>query len=104
MIMTQKEEEKKLEDCYKLGEVIGRSDNFYSDFCARGNFSIVREGFDLKSNAKLAIKTVTKTMLSDKEIELLSREIEVMKKLQHPNIVALQHVFTTSEQIHLVLE
>jgi len=40
----------------------------------------------------------------DEELQLLHQEIDIMKKLQHKNIIALYEVFEEEETIYLILE
>jgi len=43
-------------------------------------------------------------LIDKKELSLLEREIDIMKKLQHPNIIQLMEVIDTSDTLYLVLE
>jgi len=84
---------KKIEDCYKIGEELGR-----------GGFSIVKKGLNKVTNEPVAIKIIEKKTPGDEELQLLHREIDIMKKLQHKNIIALYEVFEEEETIFLILE
>lgn len=83
----------KIEDNYKMGKIIGR-----------GAFSVVKEGIRKANNKKYAIKCISKKLIDKKELALLEREIDIMKKLQHPNIIQLMEVIDTPETLYLVLE
>ena len=50
------------------------------------------------------MKIVKKKELSLKDIELLKREIEVLKICQHPNIIRFYDVFENSDFIYIVME
>lgn len=52
----------------------------------------------------MAVKIVKKKELSLKDIELLKREIEVLKVCQHPNIIRFYDVFENSDYIYIVME
>jgi serine/threonine protein kinase len=43
-------------------------------------------------------------VIDKKELALLEREIDIMKKLQHPNIIQLMEVIDTPDTLYLVLE
>lgn len=82
-----------LESKYQVGKEIGR-----------GGFSVVQEGTEKSTGRKVAIKIIDKKKQDVDQLKLLEREIDIMKKLSHPNIVQLYEVFYTSTNIYLVLE
>jgi len=83
----------KLEDKYEIGKEVGR-----------GGFSVVKRGRNRQTNEDVAIKCINKKTLKKDELQLLSREINIMKKLQHRNIVQLHDIFETQTDLYLVLE
>jgi len=83
----------KLEDKYEVGKEIGR-----------GGFSIVKKGKNKVTGEDVAVKCINKKTLKKEELQLLSREINIMKKLQHKNIVQLYDIYETSNELFLVLE
>jgi len=85
-------EHPKFTDIYNLGRELGR-----------GGFSIVYEGIRKNDNVKFAVKVIAKNQSSD-EISLLKREIDIMKKLKHSNIIGLEDCYEDEETIYLVLE
>jgi len=82
-----------IEDFYELGREIGR-----------GGFSVVVEGTCKKTGDKFAIKCIKKTMVEGEDIKLLRREIKIMKRVNHPNILKLYEVFEDDEEFFLVME
>ncbi len=82
-----------IEDKYDLGKVIGR-----------GAFSVVKEGIRKEDKKKYAIKCIAKKQIDKKELALLEREIDIMKKLQHPNIIQLMEVIDSPDTLYLVIE
>jgi len=82
----------KVADRYALGRELGR-----------GGFSIVKEATDKATGMKYAAKIIEKTA-SEEELNLLQREIDIMKKLNHVNIIQLQEVFDEPDHIYLILE
>jgi len=84
---------KTVEERYDLGKIIGR-----------GAFSVVKIGLNKKNKQKYAVKCISKKLIDKKELTLLEREIDIMKKLQHPNIIALVEVIDTADTLYLILE
>jgi len=77
-------------DNYDLKETIGT-----------GNFSKVFLGVHKKSGDKWAIKVIEKKLV---ETSRLSNEIAILKKVNHPNIIALNEVYETETKLYLVME
>eukprot|EP01118_Nematostelium_gracile_P002192 TRINITY_DN1241_c0_g1_i1.p1 TRINITY_DN1241_c0_g1~~TRINITY_DN1241_c0_g1_i1.p1 ORF type:complete len:497 (+),score=186.11 TRINITY_DN1241_c0_g1_i1:111-1493(+) len=82
-----------IEEKYELKKIIGR-----------GAFSVVKEGIRKASGKKYAVKCISKKLIDKKELALLEREIDIMKKLQHPNIIQLMEVIDSPDTLYLVLE
>ena len=53
---------------------------------------------------KYAIKCITKKLIDKKEMTLLEREIDIMRKLRHPHIIQMTEVIDTTDTLYLVLE
>ncbi|KAK2741235.1 Serine/threonine-protein kinase [Myotisia sp. PD_48] len=70
----------------------------------RGSFATVYRGIHNELNTFVAVKTVSLTRLSTKLRENLRLEIEILKSVQHPHIVALLDCYESGSTIHLVME
>jgi len=81
-----------VEELYELGKEIGQ-----------GGFSVVYRAKRIKDGSIFAIKRITKDE-EGVDIELLKREIYIMKKVDHPNILKLYEVYEDTEYFWLVLE
>ena len=73
-----------------------------------GVFGTVREAIKISSTIqitekKYAIKSIIKSKVLRK-IELLKRELEILKKVDHPNIIKLFEVYEDKKYLHLVTE
>jgi len=79
-------------DFYELGEVIGE-----------GGYSVVYRAKRKKDGAVYAVKKITK-IEEGLFVDLLLREIYIMKKLNHPNVLKLYDVFEDEDYFWLVLE
>ena len=70
-----------------------------------GAFGSVRLGINKQTGEKVAIKILEKSKLSKYENKIkLDREIEILKKLKHPNIIQLYSVIETERQFLLIME
>jgi len=81
-----------IKDKYIIGEEIGR-----------GGFSVVCEATRRDDSEKYAVKIVEKTLIQE-DIKLLKREIEIMKKVEHVNILKLIEIFEDDENVYIVME
>ena len=71
----------------------------------QGTFGKVKLAVHGPTGERVAIKILEKNKIKDSsDIERVSREIKIMKKLSHPNIAQLFEVIETAEQILMVLE
>ncbi|KAH6831200.1 CBL-interacting protein kinase 5 [Perilla frutescens var. hirtella] len=84
---------------YEMGRLLGR-----------GNFAKVYHGRRLAAAATeeeaVAIKVIRKdgAIKSEKMMEQITREIAVMRRVRHPNIVELKEVMATKTKIFIVME
>jgi len=82
-----------IEDRYELAEEIGK-----------GGFSVVYKATKIKTKEEFAVKCIKKKMVEGDDIKLLRREIQIMKKLSHTNILKLYEVYEDDESFYLVME
>ncbi|KAN0037386.1 hypothetical protein ACTFIV_002731 [Dictyostelium citrinum] len=82
-----------VEDFYVVGKELGR-----------GAFSVVREGTRKTTNEKVALKYIEKKFVKKKHIEQLRREIDIMKKVKHENVLSLKEIFESDTHLTLVME
>jgi len=79
-------------DKYKIGEQLGT-----------GGFSVVREAISKEDGSKFAVKIIDKTVIRD-DIKLLRREIDIMKQVNHKNILKLHEIFEDATKVYIVME
>jgi len=82
-----------VESKYEIGKELGR-----------GGFSVVKEGTDRETGEKIAIKFIEKKFVDQEELKLLGREIDIMKKVQHRNVLRLIEIYETDSHLSLVME
>ncbi|KAL1997896.1 hypothetical protein VTN02DRAFT_485 [Thermoascus thermophilus] len=74
------------------------------DEIGRGSFATVYQGIHSKHRSYVAIKSVNLGKLNKKLKDNLSSEIEILKGLHHPHIVALIDCHESTSHIYLVME
>ncbi|KKA22852.1 Non-specific serine/threonine protein kinase [Rasamsonia emersonii CBS 393.64] len=74
------------------------------DEIGRGSFATVYQGIHSKHRSYVAIKSVNLSKLNKKLKDNLSSEIDILKGLHHPHIVALIDCHESTSHIHLVME
>jgi tRNA A-37 threonylcarbamoyl transferase component Bud32 len=67
-----------------------------------GHYGVVRKCMDRETKAWYAIKSIRKAKVS--KIEVLKREIQILREVRHPNIIELVDVFEDDKYLHLVTE
>lgn len=67
----------------------------------RGSFSTVYLGIEKETRANVAIKVVK---VRGGKQDSIRNEINVMKRVQHENIIACLDLFETEENLYLVME
>jgi hypothetical protein len=73
-----------------------------SNELGHGHYGVVRKCMDRNTNEWYAIKSIRKAKV--KKIEVLKREISILKEVKHPHIIELVDVFEDSKYLHLVTE
>ena len=67
-----------------------------------GHYGVVRKCMNRETKQWYAIKSIRKAKV--KKIEVLKREIEILREVKHPNIIELVDVFEDAKYLHLVTE
>ena len=75
-------------------------------FCilGKGNFAIVRLGVHRITKTPVAVKIVDKNELDAENLSKIGREIEIMCRLAHRNIIRLYQVIRSNDFIYIVSE
>jgi 5'-AMP-activated protein kinase catalytic alpha subunit len=82
-------------------------DNDYSikEMIGKGTFSTVRLAFDRESGEKVAIKILKKEKILNKgDLERAEREINILKKISHINLIKIYKTLEDSEAYYMVME
>ena len=79
---------------YKLDKMLGQ-----------GSYAVVKLAEHKVTGEKVAIKTYEKYRLADpRKMKNVRREIEILKSMDHPNIIKLYDSCENNKQIHLIME
>lgn len=71
----------------------------------KGSFGKVKEALHVISGEKLAIKILEKDKIKkDEDLMRIRREIDILTKVRHPNIIQLYEVIETSKYFFFVME
>jgi serine/threonine protein kinase len=84
---------KRFTDVYQLASEIGA-----------GSFATVRKCIRRSDNEPFAVKIIDVRRSTKRELKKLHDEIQILQKLDHPNIIQLIDVFYENEYVYLVLE
>lgn len=68
-----------------------------------GQFGTVREAVFLGHDRRVAIKSISKSKVKG-DIVLLKRELEVMRLIDHPNLIKYYSAFEDGKYLHIVME
>lgn len=69
-----------------------------------GNFGEVIKVTQKSTAIKRAVKIIDKSKINKKDHEALLREIEVLKNMDHPNIVKIYEFYQDSKKLYIVME
>lgn len=67
-----------------------------------GHYGVVRKCMHREGSEWYAIKSIRKSKVS--KIEVLKREIEILKEVKHPHIIELVEVYEDERYLHLITE
>ena len=93
MMQRQASSVSSLDDCYDVHGVLGE-----------GGFATVRKGIHRITKNVYAIKTIDLCKIRVDQLDSLRNEVNIMKMLDHPNVVKLYETFEEENKLHLVLE
>ncbi|XP_060573843.1 serine/threonine-protein kinase 33-like isoform X2 [Ruditapes philippinarum] len=90
---TRLENEDMIWESYEIGEKLGQ-----------GAFGKVFQVRHKATNEEWAMKFINKEKAGSSAIKLLEREVAILKKVSHRNIIQLNEVFETGKRMFLVME
>ncbi|KAL5214665.1 hypothetical protein ABZP36_003817 [Zizania latifolia] len=90
---AQVHKSKTLDNKYMLGDEIGK-----------GAYGRVYKGLDLENGDFVAIKQVSLENISQEDLNIIMQEIDLLKNLNHKNIVKYLGSLKTKSHLHIILE
>ena len=90
----------------KMEAKIGHLYCFYDigDLLGEGSFGCVRKGVQLATGNDVAIKSILKTYAQRKDESNAIIEVEILRALDHPNILKIIDIVEDSKYYHIVTE
>jgi serine/threonine protein kinase len=73
-------------------------------FFSSGSFAVVKKVTHKKTKKDFAVKIIKKKNLNAEELATINDEVDILQKIDHPNIVKLFEIFDTSKFLYMVLE
>jgi len=71
----------------------------------RGTFGKVKLGLHIQTQQKVAIKILEKKKIQDaSDVERVTREIHILKIVNHPHIIQLYEIIETQKRLYLIME
>lgn len=87
------------------GMVLAAYGYVLGDSLGKGSYAVVKVAYSKKLKRQVAIKIILKKKAPEDYItKFLPREISVMKKIKHPNIIGLYEAIETNSRIFLVMD
>ena len=68
----------------------------------QGAYAIVNQCTRKSDSKKFAVKVITKSKLKG-EYDVVINEIDLLKKIDHPNIISLVDIYQTNEHYYLII-
>jgi 5'-AMP-activated protein kinase catalytic alpha subunit len=71
----------------------------------KGSFSLVKQGTDIETNYKYAVKCIPKDNMKTKaDLERFEREVRVILKMDHPGIIKICNFLVDDQFFYLIME
>ena len=87
------------EKSYKIGNY------FIKKTIGSGNFGKVKLGIYIPTGEKVAIKIIPKSKMKEKDdLIRLERELEILTKFEHPNIIMVNEIFESENSYYTVMD
>jgi calcium-dependent protein kinase len=82
-----------IKDDYKIGDILGS-----------GAFGEVRKCVHIRQKTKRAVKVILKDSVDPSEIDRLHSEINILRTMDHPNVVKLFEAYQDKKKYYIITE
>ena len=83
-----------IKQIYQFGKIIGT-----------GKFGTVRMAHPrANTHIKLAVKSIHKRHIKEEQVKFIEDELEILKNVDHPNIISFKEVYSDAQFYHFVME
>ena len=89
----EKDSGRNIKDLYKIEATIGK-----------GSFATVKKAKNRATGERFAVKVLSKKKMTQEDKIAMQTEIEILKQVDHPNIVRLIDIFEDDRHWCLVME
>jgi Protein kinase domain len=79
-------------------------DIIHSKILGKGKFSVVKEAIHKQTGIHVAVKILSKMLMTTEDIENIRREVDILKLCNHPNIIKLYDFFENENYSFIVVE
>ncbi|RZC38824.1 serine/threonine-protein kinase 33-like, partial [Asbolus verrucosus] len=76
----------------------------FAEKIGQGGFGVVLAVTEKSTSKKWAMKIVTKATVDERSMQMVQREIQILKLIQHPHIIYLDKVYETPKKIYMIIE
>jgi len=78
----------------------------FCEIIGKGSFARVHLSYRIKDNAQFAIKSVEKAKMLEKDRNMVCfyKEIDILRRVKHPNIIRFYELYESEDYVHLILE
>lgn len=70
----------------------------------KGKFGVVREAIHKQSGVHVAVKGLVKSKMKLEDLEMIRREVEILKICNHPGVIKLFDFFENDQYVFIVIE
>ena len=91
--MEQNPNFRNIKETYKIEGTIGK-----------GSFATVKKAKNRATGVRYAVKVMSKKKMSDEDKQAMQQEIEILRQVDHPNVVKLVDIFEDERHWCLVME
>lgn len=91
---------------YSVRRILGRVSDYYEiyDILGEGAYGCVRKVLHKELQIYMAMKSIIKTYVEVSGIKDMLLEVEILRKLDHPNILKINEVIEDNKCFHIVTE